>query len=134
MTSDIERKPAATELEKNLGASHTVRAGNHIYVSGQLPTDGDGKLIASERLDHHFDRALSNVVAAVEAAGGTANEIVATHMFLTRFPDEEEFVGICDSHRSKFGDGDRPTGTMVYVPRLPLEGAMAAITAVAVVR
>jgi 2-iminobutanoate/2-iminopropanoate deaminase len=134
MTSDIERKPATTELEKSLGASHTVRAGNHIYVSGQLPTDSSGELIASERLDHHFDSALSNVVAAVEAAGGTANHIVATHMFLTRFPDEEEFVGICDSHRSKFGDGDRPTGTMVYVPRLPLEGAMAAITAVAIVQ
>jgi 2-iminobutanoate/2-iminopropanoate deaminase len=134
MASDIERKPAATELEKSLGASHTVRAGNHIYVSGQLPTDGSGELITSGRLDHHFERALSNVVAAVEAAGGTANQIVATHMFLTRFPDEEEFLGICDSHRSKFGDGDRPTGTMVYVPRLPLEGAMAAITAVAIVQ
>jgi 2-iminobutanoate/2-iminopropanoate deaminase len=133
MTSDIERKPATTELEKSLGASHTVRVGNHIYVSGQLPIDSGGELITSERLDHHFDRALSNVVSAVEAAGGTANQIVATHMFLTRFPDEEEFVGICDSHRSKFGDGDRPTGTMVYVPRLPLEGAMAAITAVAIV-
>lgn len=134
MTSDIERKPATTELEKSLGASHTVRVGNHIYVSGQLPTDSSGELITSERLDHHFDSALSNVVAAVEAAGGTANNIVATHMFLTRFPDEEEFVGICDSHRSKFGEGDRPTGTMVYVPRLPLEGAMAAITAVAIVQ
>jgi 2-iminobutanoate/2-iminopropanoate deaminase len=134
MTSDIERKPATTELEKRLGASHVVRAGNHIYVSGQLPIDSSGELVTSERLDHHFERALSNVIAAVEAAGGTANQIVATHMFLTRFPDEEEFVGICDSHRSKFGDGDRPTGTMVYVPRLPLEGAMAAITAVAIVQ
>ena len=31
MSSDIEREPAATELEKSLGASHVVRAGDHIY-------------------------------------------------------------------------------------------------------
>jgi enamine deaminase RidA (YjgF/YER057c/UK114 family) len=59
MTSDIEPEPAATELEKSLGASHVVRAGDHIYVSGQLATDSSGKLITSERLDHHFDSALS---------------------------------------------------------------------------
>ncbi len=65
-------------------------------------------------------------------AGYCPDDVVATHMFLTAFPNERQFVGICDAHRTAFGGANRPTGTMVYVPKLPVAGAMVSITGTAV--
>jgi len=43
-----------------------------------------------------------------------------------------QFVAICDAHRTTFGGANHPTGTMVYVPKLPVSGAMVSITGTAV--
>lgn len=131
--ANVEKLDGATALEKSLGASRAVRVGQHVFVSGQMALDEAGTVVHEGALGAQFKRALETLVEVVEAAGGTRDDVVATHMFLTRYPNEDDFGQICDAHRNTFSGTNRPTGTMVYVPRLPVEGALVEITGVAVI-
>ena len=131
--ANVEKVNGATALEKSLGASRAVRVGQHVFVSGQMALDEAGTVVHEGSLGAQFKRALETLVEVVEAAGGTRDDVVATHMFLTRYPNEDDFGQICDAHRNTFSGTNRPTGTMVYVPRLPVEGALVEITGVAVI-
>ncbi len=119
--------------ERAMGFSRAVKAGPHVYVSGQMDVDAAGTVQHADRLAEQFAGAFANVVRALEEAGATADDVVATHIFLTKYPDEAEFVAICDAHRNTFPKANKPTGTMVYVPRLPLPGAMVEVSAVAII-
>ena len=121
-----------TRLEKELGCSQAVIVGNHVFISGQLSVDKAGNVLHEKGVAGQFKKALENFAEVLGEAGGTLDDVVATHMFLTEFPDDKGFKDICDAHREAFSGKNRPTATMVYVPRLPLPGTMVEITGVAV--
>lgn len=134
MATSRQQVPDESPLAAEMGFSKAVRAGRHIFVSGQMSLDASGSVLHPGDLAGQFRQAFEHVVRAVEEAGGTAADVVATHMFLTEFPDEQGFVDVCDAHRAAFDSAEhRPTGTMVYVPRLPVPGALVEVTATAVV-
>ncbi|CAN5872160.1 RidA family protein [soil metagenome] len=128
-----QKVAASLPLDQGLGISKAVRTGNHVFVSGQMSLDEDGNVLHPGQLAAQFRQAFDNLVAAVEQAGGTAQDVVATHMFLTQYPDQDDFVAICEAHKRTFSGQNQPTGTMVYVPRLPVDGAMVEVTGVAIV-
>jgi len=130
--SKRENVAAATELEKQCGLSSALKVGKQVFVSGQMSLDKDGKLVHPGDVGAQFDQALKNFAAVLQRVGATPDQVVATHMFLTATPDERQFVAICDAHRSTFSSANHPTGTMVYVPKLPVPGAMVCITGTAV--
>lgn len=124
---------ASLPLDQQMGVSKAVRAGKHIFVGGQMSVDSDGNVLHRGQLAAQFRQAFDNLLAAFGEAGATADDVVATHMFLTQYPNQDDFVAICDAHKTTFAGQNRPTGTMVYVPRLPLDGAMVEVTGVAIV-
>jgi enamine deaminase RidA (YjgF/YER057c/UK114 family) len=119
-------------LEAQLGYSQAVKVDKHIYVSGQMSLDPSGNILHEGQPAAQFKQALDNFADVLAELGASLDDVVATHMFLTVFPDEQGFVDICDAHRTAFSENNRPTGTMVYVPKLPIPGAMVEITGVAV--
>jgi len=133
MSSKRENVDPVSPLETQCGFSSAVRAGKQIFISGQMSLDPSGKLLHPGDVGAQFDQALKNFAAVLERAGASPDQVVATHMFLTAQPDEQQFVAICDAHRTMFGGANHPTGTMVYVPKLPVPGAMVSITGTAVI-
>jgi enamine deaminase RidA (YjgF/YER057c/UK114 family) len=134
MAPTRQQVPDGSPFATEMGFSKAVRAGSHVFVSGQMSLDPSGEVLHPGDLAAQFREAFAQVVRAVEEAGGTAADVVATHMFLTEFPDEQGFVDVCDAHRAAFDTSEhRPTGTMVYVPRLPVAGALVEVTATAVI-
>ena len=119
-------------MARDFGFAEATRFGKHVFVSGQFSLDDAGNLVHEGDLAGQFGKAFENVVSVLEQAGASANDVVATTMWLTDFPDEEGFVRICEAHKGTFSGVNRPTGTMVYVPRLPVDGAMVEVAAVAV--
>jgi reactive intermediate/imine deaminase len=63
--------------------SNVVRAGNTIYVAGQLPVDRDGNTVGAGDVAAQTRQVLTNVRALVEAAGGTMIDVVKTTVYLT---------------------------------------------------
>src|ERR671915_133430 len=56
--------------------SHVARAGNTLYISGQVPVDPDGNLVGRGDAEAQADRVYRNLIAIVEHFGGTADNIM----------------------------------------------------------
>ena len=63
--------------------SQAIRAGDFIYVAGQVPVDpATGKLVAGE-IEEQTARVLDNVRAILEAAGAGMENVVKTTVHLS---------------------------------------------------
>ena len=108
-----------------------VAEGRMLFVAGQIGWDEKGVMV-SDRLVDQFDRALGNVLAVVDAAGGVPKSLVRLTVFVT---DKAAYI----SSRSEIGDRYRarmgrhfPAMTLVEVSALLEPGALVEIEATAV--
>jgi reactive intermediate/imine deaminase len=77
------------------GASHVplspaVRAGDFVYLSGQVPTGADGKVVAGG-IEEQTAQTLENMKAALALAGCTLDDVVKTLVILTEPGDFPAF-------------------------------------------
>ena len=61
--------------------SHAVRAGDFVYVSGQVPTDASGRIVTGG-LEAQVNQVLDNIKAALALAGATMEQVVKTTCIL----------------------------------------------------
>ena len=109
--------------ESAVGYSRAVRAGDFIFVTGTVGIEADGSYAPG--LKAQTRRAYDIIIAAVEALGGKAADIVRTRMFVTDITHWKEAGAV---HR-EFFDHIRPALTMVQVARLIDTDAMVEIEA-----
>ena len=114
--------------EPKIGYSRAVRAGDLIAVTGTVGIEADGTFAPSVAAQTR--RALEIVLAAVEALGGKASDVIRTRMYLTEIARWQE-VG--EAHGEVFGQ-IRPATTLVEVARLIDDAALIEIEADAVVQ
>ncbi len=76
-------------LPAPVGFSHAVRAGQTVYLAGQTALGADGK-ISGVTIVEQFEVAASNLIAALEGAGGVAEDLVTLQVFVT---DVSEYKG-----------------------------------------
>ena len=62
--------------------SQAVRIGDLLFISGQLPLDSEGRLVAGT-VAAQAEQALSNIRAIVEAAGGTIAHLVQCTIYVS---------------------------------------------------
>jgi reactive intermediate/imine deaminase len=63
--------------------SQAVRAGDTVYVSGQIPLDPATGVLISGDIEAEIRRVFENLKAIAEAAGGTLAQVVKLTVFLT---------------------------------------------------
>jgi enamine deaminase RidA (YjgF/YER057c/UK114 family) len=66
------------------GFSHAVVASGSrvVFLAGQTALDGDGK-VTGATLPEQFERALTNLLAALAAAGGTPSDLARVTVYAT---------------------------------------------------
>lgn len=73
-----DKAPAA------IGAySQAVRAGNTVYLSGQIPLDPVSMEIVSTDFAEQTHQVFKNMQAVIEAAGGSFDQVVKLNAYLT---------------------------------------------------
>ena len=102
-----------------------VRAGNTLYVSGQLGLK-DGTLV--DGLDAQVRQAIANLAALLEAEGASLDNVVKTTVLLDSIDD---YPAMNNAYVDSFGD-HRPARSAFAVDALP-RGGMVEIEAIAVV-
>ena len=107
--------------------SQAVRAGNLLFVSGQIPLDPATGQLAQATIQAQAAQSLTNVKAIVEQAGGTLDNIVKTTVFLK---DMNDFVEMNRVYKTFFA-ADCPARSAVQVAKLPKD-VMVEIEAIAV--
>jgi reactive intermediate/imine deaminase len=63
--------------------SQAVRAGDTVYLSGQIPFDPATKELVSGDIEAEIRRVFENLKAVAEAAGGTLAQAVKVNVYLT---------------------------------------------------
>lgn len=86
------------EAPRPLGPySQAIRAEGLVFVSGQLPLDGDGKIVEGG-IEEQTKAVLGNLASVLEAAGSGLSKVVKTTIFLANLDDfaamNEVYAGI----------------------------------------
>ena len=81
----IERVNPST-LGKPSGFSHAVRADNVVYLAGQTALDITGTIVDGG-IVAQFRQAMTNLLTALDAAGGTPANLVDVTIYLLDIPD-----------------------------------------------
>jgi len=112
--------------EPIVGYSRAVRVGNTIAVTGCVGIEADGSFLPS--LADQARRSLKIVIAAIEALGGRAEDVIRTRIYVT---DILRWREAGEAHGEVFGV-IRPATTMVEVARLIDANALVEIEADAI--
>jgi enamine deaminase RidA (YjgF/YER057c/UK114 family) len=70
------------ELPAPVGFSHAVKAGDTVYLAGQVAQAPNGT-VTGETIAEQFDIAAGNLVTALRAAGGEPSDLVSLQVFTT---------------------------------------------------
>ncbi|KZX76802.1 reactive intermediate/imine deaminase [Oleiphilus sp. HI0009] len=63
--------------------SQAVKAGNTLYLSGQIPLDPQSMELVGGGIENQIKRVFENLKAVCEASGGSLQDIVKLNIFLT---------------------------------------------------
>lgn len=76
------------ELGKPSGFSHAVRTtgGTTVHLAGQTALDADGQIVGDTVVEQ-FEQALSNLLTALRAAGGTPADLVGLTIYIVDMDD-----------------------------------------------
>jgi enamine deaminase RidA (YjgF/YER057c/UK114 family) len=107
---------------------HGVQADDTLYLSGQIARDLDGNLVGPGDIEAQADQAARNLIAVLEAAGGSAEDVVYTCIYVT----SPTFIQAVRAVRQKYGLTNC-TSTLVVVPSLATADFLVEIEAIAVI-
>ena len=130
---DMERiNPSG--LARPSGFSHAVSApaGQLVFLAGQLGQDRDGRVVPGGMVAQ-FEQALSNVLAALAAAGGHPSDLASLTIYLTDVDDYQAKGGEIGAVWRRLAGSDYPAMAGVGVTRLWLPEAVVEIQGIAVV-
>jgi reactive intermediate/imine deaminase len=119
-TSAAPTPPAGVPL------SQGIRKGNVLQVSGQTPVDPATGSLVEGGVAAHTEQCLRNVMAVLEAGGGSLADVVMLRVYLT---DTAHFAEMNETYARVVGE-PFPARTAVYVG-LPA-GMLAEIDALAI--
>lgn len=95
--------------------SQAIRAGNMLFVSGQIPLDPTTGQMVEGDVVAQTERVLDNLAAILAAAGASFANVVRTTVFLT---DLGNFGPMNECYGKRFGEKP-PARATVEVSRLP---------------
>ena len=119
---------SAPDAPKAMGAySPAIKAGNLLFVSGQIPIDpASGELVTGD-IAAQTEQVMRNVGALLRAAGVGFEHVVRTTVFLA---DMDEFAAMIEVY-SRHVAAPPPARATVQVARLP-RGVKIEVDAIAV--
>jgi 2-iminobutanoate/2-iminopropanoate deaminase len=107
--------------------SPAVRAGDCIYVAGQIPIDPVSGTVVTGDVQAETRQVLTNIRNILEGCGASLNDVVRCGVYLT---DAADFARMNEVYAEFFGEA-KPARTTLIVAALPLKDARVEIDAVA---
>jgi 2-iminobutanoate/2-iminopropanoate deaminase len=116
MSQPLRQAVTAAGAPKALGAySPAIRAGNLLFISGQIPIDPASGSLVDGDMAAQADRVMKNLTALLAAAGLDFSHVVRTTVFIA---DMNEF-GAMNEVYAKYVIDPPPARATVQVARLP---------------
>ncbi len=110
--------------------SHAVRAGNTIYVAGQVAFGPDGNLVGKGDVKTQAEQAWKNMKNVLEAAGATIEDLVDVTTYIVN-PDD--VAKIREARQRYLPENNKPTSTVIVAHALANPDLLIEIKGIAVV-
>lgn len=91
-----------------------VKANRLLFLSGQVPCDADGNVVAKGDVEGQARQVFENLKLMLAEAGATFDDVVKLTIFLTNIDDYRKVTSV----RSEYLKRDFPASTLVEVTRL----------------
>lgn len=117
-------------LPKPTGYSPAVRAGNLLFISGQIAENAKGEIVGKGDFEKQVRQVFENLRAILAAEGGTLDDLVQIRIYLTDIKNLAKFRQI----RSEYFKKDHPASTLIAVKSLIMEDLLIEIDGIAVLR
>jgi 2-iminobutanoate/2-iminopropanoate deaminase len=104
-----------------------VRLGDVLFVSGCVPTDGEGKVVGGNDVVAQARKTFENVGKILAAAGASFADVAKVTVYLT---DVDDRAKINPVRQEVFGAA-KPASTLIEVSRLAIPGIKIEVEAIA---
>ncbi len=104
-----------------------VRAGSLLFISGQIGTDVNGRLVGRDDVAAQANQALRNIELILKANGASMADVVKVTVYVTNM----DYLDVIAPVRLKYFPEDGPASAIVEVSRLALPDVKVEIEAIA---
>ena len=115
-------------VHSTVGYSHVAKAGNTLYISGQVAKDIEGQLVGKGDFETQVRQVFTNLKNILDETGGSMQNIAKMTTFLTHY----NYIETYRSVRDEFFQEPYPANTLLFVESLALPDFMVEIEAIAV--
>ena len=99
---DIEHLTFSSAPQKVVPFSHAVRAGEYLFITGQMPTlkDDNTKLIDGG-IEEQTHQVMKNLLEVLNAAGSSLEKVIFARVYLVNFGDFDKMNNVYASYFTK---------------------------------
>ncbi len=115
-------------VHPTVGYSHAAKAGNTLYIAGQVAQDVEGNVVGKGDLEAQVSQVFTNLKNVMEEAGGSLQNIVKMSTFLTHYNNIETYRSV----RNQYFSEPFPPNTLLIIESLALPDYMIEVEAIAV--
>ena len=91
---DIEHLSFSSAPQKVAPFSHAVRAGDYLFITGQMPTlKNDNTKLVDGGIEAQTHQVMKNLIDVLNAAGSSLEKVIFARVYLVNFADFDKKIG-----------------------------------------
>ena len=113
---DVEHLNFSSGPQKVAPFSHAVRAGEYLFVTGQMPTlKNDNTKLVEGGIEAQTHQVMKNLIEVLNAAGSSLEKVIFARVYLVNFGDFDRMNSV---YASYFANDKLPARTCIGVTGL----------------
>jgi len=99
---DIEHLSFSSAPQKVAPFSHAVRAGDYLFITGQMPTlKNDNTKLVDGGIEAQTHQVMKNLIDVLNAAGSSLEKVIVARVYLVNFGDFDKMNSVYASYFAK---------------------------------
>ena len=99
---DIEHLSFSSAPQKVAPFSHAVRAGEYLFITGQMPTlNNDSTILVDGGIEAQTHQVMKNLLEVLDAAGSSLEKVIFARVYLVNFGDFDKMNKVYASYFEK---------------------------------
>ena len=99
---DIEHLSFSSAPQKVAPFSHAVRAGEYLFITGQMPTlKNDSTKLVDGGIEAQTHQVMKNLLKVLDAAGSSLEKVIFARVYLVNFGDFDKMNKVYASYFEK---------------------------------
>ena len=99
---DIEHLNFSSGPQKVAPFSHAVRAGEYLFITGQMPTlKNDNTKLVDGGIEAQTHQVMKNLIEVLNAAGSSLEKVIFARVYLVNFGDFDKMNSVYASYFAK---------------------------------